>query len=223
MKRVNVETYQDDKYYPRVVRAVQSILAKVDVVTPIDVFVHMDLLSKEDVESWRFGRIPYLEKVIHCSLGKTERILRILRMHVHDLNMIPSITAYMKWGKRKGPPIPLRFSKNGVPKLEEAYSRHFLRPGLNSKKKRSPAEPADSEGQPPELALRDDSSRTERGTFELVPATLVPHDQPWFHHPEMQARVTKSEEDFAAGRSTWTESPEQAQAFLDSLKKKSRH
>jgi AbrB family looped-hinge helix DNA binding protein len=64
--------------------------------------------------------------------------------------------------------------------------------------------------------------RTERGTFELVPATLVPNDQLWFHHPEMQARIAKSEEDFAAGRSTWTETPDQAQAFLDSLKKKSR-
>jgi AbrB family looped-hinge helix DNA binding protein len=65
--------------------------------------------------------------------------------------------------------------------------------------------------------------RTERGTFELVPATLVPKDQLWFHHPEMQARIAKSEEDFVAGRATWTETPEQAQAFLDSLKKKSRH
>lgn len=36
-KKVIVETYQDDKYYPRVVRAVQSILAKGDVVTAIDV------------------------------------------------------------------------------------------------------------------------------------------------------------------------------------------
>jgi hypothetical protein len=70
-------------------------------VTPIDVFVHMDLLRKEDVESWRFGRIPYLERVIHCNLEKAERILRVLRMHVHDLNMIPSITVYVKWGKRK--------------------------------------------------------------------------------------------------------------------------
>ena len=62
--------------------------------------------------------------------------------------------------------------------------------------------------------------RTNRGTFELVPAVLVPKDQLWFHHPEMQERIAKSEADFAAGRATWTETPEQAQAFLDSLKKK---
>jgi len=149
MKKVNVENYRDDKYYPKIVRAVESILAKGDVVTPIDVFVHMDLLSKADVESWRFGRVPYLERVIHCSLGKTSRILRILRMHAHDLNMRPSPTAYVKWGK--GQRTPLRFSKTGDPNLEEAYSRHFLRPGLKSKK-RPVAEGSDSSGSQSSLA-----------------------------------------------------------------------
>lgn len=61
--------------------------------------------------------------------------------------------------------------------------------------------------------------RTDRGTFELVPAALIPRDQLWFHHPEMQARLSRAEADLANGRSTRTETPEQAQAFLDSLKK----
>jgi AbrB family looped-hinge helix DNA binding protein len=63
--------------------------------------------------------------------------------------------------------------------------------------------------------------RTERGTFELVPATLVPNDQLWFHHPEMQARVARAERDFAEGRSTRTQTPEEAQALLDGLKQPS--
>jgi AbrB family looped-hinge helix DNA binding protein len=60
--------------------------------------------------------------------------------------------------------------------------------------------------------------RTERGTYELVPAALVPNDQLWFHHPKMQARVAEAEADFAAGRTTRTETPEEARAFLDHLK-----
>jgi hypothetical protein len=52
-----------------------------------------------------------------------------------------------------------------------------------------------------------------------IPATLVPNDQFWFHHPEIQARVARAETDFAEGRSTRTSSPEEAQEFLDSLKK----
>jgi len=46
--------------------------------------------------------------------------------------------------------------------------------------------------------------------------------QPWFLHPEMRARIARAEEDFAQGRSTRTETPEEAQAFLDRLKKDSR-
>src|SRR4029079_7639894 len=34
--------------------------------------------------------------------------------------------------------------------------------------------------------------RTDRGTYELVPATLVPNDQLWFHHPEMQGRAPRA-------------------------------
>ena len=134
MMKVTVENYRKDKYYPKVVRAVEALLANDDVVTPIDVFIRLELLSKADVESWRLGHVPYLEKVIHCSLSKASRILRILRMHVHDLNMRSSHTAYVKWGK--GERTPLRFSKTGDPNLEEAYSRHFLTPGLKSNKRR---------------------------------------------------------------------------------------
>jgi bifunctional DNA-binding transcriptional regulator/antitoxin component of YhaV-PrlF toxin-antitoxin module len=60
--------------------------------------------------------------------------------------------------------------------------------------------------------------RTDRGTFELVPATPVPNDQLWFHHPEMQTRIAKAEEDFASSRFTRTTTPQEAQDFLDGLK-----
>jgi bifunctional DNA-binding transcriptional regulator/antitoxin component of YhaV-PrlF toxin-antitoxin module len=61
--------------------------------------------------------------------------------------------------------------------------------------------------------------KTDHGTYELVPASLVPKDQLWFHHPEMQRRVAQAEADFREGRSTGVETPEEAQALLDGLKK----
>ena len=60
--------------------------------------------------------------------------------------------------------------------------------------------------------------KTERGAYELVPATLIPKDQIWFHHPEMQARVAEAEADFREGRFTRTETPDEAQAHLDRFK-----
>lgn len=56
----------------------------------------------------------------------------------------------------------------------------------------------------------------------LMPVTLVPDDQLWFHQPKIQARIRRAEEEIASGRSTRTETPDQAQAFLDSLKSKPR-
>ena len=62
--------------------------------------------------------------------------------------------------------------------------------------------------------------KTERGTYELVPATLVPRDQLWFHSPEMQRRIRRAEADVAEGRTKVTHSVEEAQALLDSFKRK---
>ena len=140
MKKISVSNYRSDKYYPRVVRAVEAILATGQVVAPVDVFLHMDLLKAADLEAWRFGRVPYLERVIRCNLEKASRILRILRFHAHDLNMKPSQTYYKKWGK--GQKIPLRFTKNGERPLEEAYARHFVAPGAGRKRQQA----ADEEG-----------------------------------------------------------------------------
>jgi len=135
MRRVTSNNYNKDKYFPRVVQAVTAILKTGDVVTPIDVFVGMGLLAKEDIEAWRMGRVPYLEKVIRCNLEKASRILRILKNHAERAGMKPSQTDYRKWGK--GPKLKLRFSKYSVPALEEAYSRHFICP---PRKKRSQEE-----------------------------------------------------------------------------------
>jgi bifunctional DNA-binding transcriptional regulator/antitoxin component of YhaV-PrlF toxin-antitoxin module len=60
--------------------------------------------------------------------------------------------------------------------------------------------------------------KTPRGTYELVPAALVPRDQLWFHHSKMRERLEEAEADFRAGRSTRAETPEEAQRYLDSLK-----
>ena len=124
---VSVDSYREDPLYPRIFRAVEPILARGKVVAPIDVLIGMGLLEPSKLEDWRFGRVPYLEKVIDCNLTKLSRLLRILRFHAHDLKLVPSVTAYMRWGK--GPKKRLRFTKTGDIKLEEAYSRHFVWPG----------------------------------------------------------------------------------------------
>jgi hypothetical protein len=124
MKRVTVNNYRKDKYYPRVVRAVAKILQRSNVVTPVDVLLEMGNLSKKNHDAWRRGQVPYLEHVFEGNLSKANRILRIIGFHVHDLDMVPRQTVYHQLGSGKN--RILRFSKSRDRKLEESYSRQYV-------------------------------------------------------------------------------------------------
>ena len=113
--------------YPKIVRATASILAHGKVVAPVDVLVRMRLLDPRHLEDWRRGRVPYLERVIQGNLTRLSRLLRILRFHAHDLNLVLSWTADVRSGK--GPKQRLRFTKSGEPKREKVYATHFVWPG----------------------------------------------------------------------------------------------
>jgi hypothetical protein len=127
MRKPSVASYRQDPLYPRVASVVEDILRRGNIVMPVDVIVGVGLLTLEHLEEWRRGRVPYLERVINCNLTRLGRLLRILRFHAHDLNLKPSMTAYLRWGK--GPKQRLRFTKTGDSRLEEAYATHFVWPG----------------------------------------------------------------------------------------------
>ncbi len=88
-------------------------------VKTIDVFVSLGMLETKKMEAWKSGRVPYLEKVLHGNLSKLNRVLRILRFHVHDLNLRPQ-KHIVRYGKKI-----LRYSKTGEPKLEDTYSLEY--------------------------------------------------------------------------------------------------
>jgi hypothetical protein len=82
--RANRSPYKRDRYYPKITAAVTRLLKDRSTITPVDVFMQMGYLTKEDYENWRFGGVPYLERVIKCNLSKINRMLRILKIHVED-------------------------------------------------------------------------------------------------------------------------------------------
>ena len=125
--RPTVDDFRGDPLFSRIERVVAKILVQGKVVAPVDVLVGMGLLTSECLEDWRRGRVPFLERQILGNLTRLSRLLRILRMHAHDLNLVPTVVEYRRWGK--GPKQRLRFTKTGDPRLEEAYARHFVWPG----------------------------------------------------------------------------------------------
>lgn len=112
-----------DKIYS----VVNSILEEKIYISPVDVLMGAGILSVEDYENWRFGRVPYLEKVCKTSLSKLSFVMKELRTYAREKHLKPSWTAYNQWGV-KGRKVPLRFSKSGDPSIEKAYATHFIVP-----------------------------------------------------------------------------------------------
>jgi hypothetical protein len=135
-KRISAHDFRDDPMFQRIERVVADLLARGNVVTPVDVLIGMGLLRPDRLSDWRCGRVPYLERLIDCNLSRLSRLLRILRFHAHDLGLKPSATVYNRHGK--GPKRRLRFTKSGDARLESAYATHFVRPG------RRPVPPTDA-------------------------------------------------------------------------------
>jgi hypothetical protein len=143
-KRVSAHDFRDDPMFQRIERVVADLLARGDVVTPVDVLIGMGLLRPDRLSDWRCGRVPYLERVIDCNLSRLSRLLRILHFHAHDLNLKPSATVYNRYGK--GPKRRLRFSKSGDARLEAAYATHLVWRG---KRAVPPTDAARSRERPP--------------------------------------------------------------------------
>ena len=74
MRPVTHATFRSDPLFPRIEHVIGTILEKGKVVTPIDVLVGMQLLKPENLEQWRRGRVPYLERLITCNLDSLRTV-----------------------------------------------------------------------------------------------------------------------------------------------------
>ncbi len=108
----------------RVRRAVADVLRREGHVSVVQVLVEMQRLTPARLEDWRFGRVPYLERVVQGSLSELSAIGREVRRAALAQGLTPSVTLYRKWGR--GSKRALRFSKSGEPSIEEAYATHWL-------------------------------------------------------------------------------------------------
>lgn len=80
-------------------RASTHLLREKGFISFVDVLIHMGKLSKEDHESWRMRRIPFLERVIRLNLSQINHLRRTLRQNAVKGRLQPRKTAYVSWGK----------------------------------------------------------------------------------------------------------------------------
>jgi len=103
---------------------VHSLAYEKGYVCSVDLLLGLGILSKEDYESWRLGKIEYLEKVCKINLHKLSFINKTLRIKAKEINLEESWTDYRNFGK--GIKIKLMFSKSGNENIEKAYATHYV-------------------------------------------------------------------------------------------------
>ena len=115
-----------DPLLPVVEEVVAEILSEGPIVASLEVLVRLEIIEPDQVEAWRSGGLPYLERGIVSGLSKVSRLLRLTREHCVSLGLTPTSGKYQRRGK--GKKHPLRFSKRGDDESERLYSQHFVRP-----------------------------------------------------------------------------------------------
>lgn len=120
------------KLETRVHCAAEAALLRHKYVSAVDVLCGMGLLTSAQVESWRKGRIDFLERVIQGNLKKISSSMRIFRRWATEKGLKPSETQYMRHS-RNGK-VTLQFSKSGQAGIEKSYRTHFVSPELSEKK-----------------------------------------------------------------------------------------
>ena len=118
----------DKALQTKVYSAMYTIIKQKGFVAPVDVLIAVDVLSKADYESWRNGKVDYLERVCKVNLRKLSFINHEIRVYAGKYNLKPSFTVYKRWnvkkldGQGRKPVIRLRFSKSGDEQMSGLYS-----------------------------------------------------------------------------------------------------
>lgn len=65
----------------KVLSAVDELIDVKGYVSPVDVLLKTEILRRTDYEGWRFGRVPYLEKVCADNLSKLTLLMKEIKRY----------------------------------------------------------------------------------------------------------------------------------------------
>ncbi len=143
----------------RVVRAAEVAHSRQQFVSAIDVLCGMGLLAPSQVDSWRKGRIDFLERVIQGNLKKISSSMAIFRRWALKKGLKPSETGYVR--RTRSGKLPLQFSKSGDPVIEKNYRTHYVSQGLPERKRQSLEEKLSRAPQPLVYEILHDAQCSE--------------------------------------------------------------
>ncbi len=94
---------------------INSLIYEKGYICSVDVLLRLEYLTQKDYQDWRFGRVPYLEKVCNVNLKKLSLTNRIIRKFAEQRQLKNSWTGYNQWGTKNK--RILVFSKSGDPNI----------------------------------------------------------------------------------------------------------
>ncbi len=151
-------------------RAAEAALAHHHYVSAIDVLTGMGLLTPSNLQSWRTGRVDFLERVIQGNLSKISESMSLFRKWAAAKGLRPSETQYMRKG-RSGK-MDLQFSKSGDSGIEKNYRTHYVSPELSARKRENLEARLSRAEDPVVFQIRRESKCSECGT-ELFPGNML--------------------------------------------------
>ena len=120
----------DKKLQAKVHSAMYAQIKEKGIVSPAEVLIAIGVLSKEDYEAWRTGKVNFLERACKINLRKLSFVNKEIRVYARKHDLKPSWTFYGRWGKKRkdstGKTIKLRFSKSGDENIEKQYATHYV-------------------------------------------------------------------------------------------------
>jgi hypothetical protein len=176
-----METPLQTKLEERVYRAAEAALARQHYVSFIDVLCGMGLLASSAVDSWRKGRIDYLESVIQGSPNKISSSIAIFLRWAQEKGLKPTQADYTR-SARSGT-VPLQFFRSTDPRIEKIFHTHYISRALSERKQQKLQEKLEKVPQPVVFLNLRDAECSECGAEIAQESMLLMEvDQPLCLH-----------------------------------------
>lgn len=172
-----METPLQTKLEERVSRAAEAALVRQHYVTIIDVLCGMGLLASSAVDSWRKGRIDFLESGIQGSPNKISSCIAIFLRWAHEKSLKSTEADYVR-AARSGT-VPLQFFSCTTPQIEKTFRTCYVSPALSERKQQKLQEKLEKAPRPVVFLNLRDAQCSECGA-EIVQGSmlLMEADQP---------------------------------------------
>ena len=90
----------DGEIIGKVQSSMYTRLINQGVVFPFEVLMDVGVLSKENYEDWRFGRVPFLEAICTVNVRKLSFIMHLMRIYAKKYDLKTFVSFYKQWGQK---------------------------------------------------------------------------------------------------------------------------